>query len=157
MYLVHRGLPPEVRDGVSASQQLPKAGVRRKQPLGRQHPRKLLVGHYELVARIEVLWNRVFTGRGEGCGCRDKGAGEGRRVQANRELAYFQKKACEERMSRASYVVRRKKAPGSCGSQRAMDEIFPTPPFSVLTPFSGLTLFLLWSNRALKVGPRCVQ
>lgn len=54
-YLVYRRLPPEVRDGVPSSKQLAKSRVRRKQPLGREHPRELLVGHYELVAGIEVL------------------------------------------------------------------------------------------------------
>lgn len=54
-HLMDSCLPAEVGNRVSTSKELAKAGVRWEQPLSRQNPRKLLVGYYELVARVEVL------------------------------------------------------------------------------------------------------
>lgn len=81
-YLVHRRLPSEVRDGVSASEQLPEARVCREQPLGRKHPFELRVGHYELVAGVEILrgWVASSPGRRE----------EGRRTDAGRRGGWKQ-------------------------------------------------------------------
>ena len=44
-------------------------------------------------------------------------------------------------------VAKRVPTPNRVRYRAAIDEIFPTPPFS------ALAIFLLWTNGALKVGP----